>query len=302
MQRVSLFIIFVLCLGLVSYIVNGRIKLVRSPSFSSKTSNSETFSSKTKPTHSILFIGNSLTFYNDLPGRVCKILNAEDDSANEQFECVSIAKGGKRLEDHLSAMKSDTSGSWGRDLKKAREQKWDYVVLQEQSMVPGLGPQNREYQGYRESTSELARIFGKAGATIGIYRTWGFKDGDKRVFKDWYPDFLTMNSRLNQGFSEIQSLLRSQSTRVIDLPVSRDFERIYREGPKERFLGLYSDDRHPSKAGTCVAAWRIAQSLRPSYSLSDARCSAGGEWRSNKNSSRGSSRPAKGSREGLVKF
>ena len=71
----------------------------------------------------LLFIGNSYTYYNDLPQMVYEIAKTQ----KKKLAVRSITKGGERLRGHLKNEK----------LRKAlTEEKWDFVVLQEQSSDP----------------------------------------------------------------------------------------------------------------------------------------------------------------------
>ena len=74
-------------------------------------------------TISVLFIGNSYTFVNDLPGMLVKV--ASSDPANTtQIEVQSLTRGGASFKDWVA----DGSG-----LKMIKSRHWDYVVLQNQS-------------------------------------------------------------------------------------------------------------------------------------------------------------------------
>jgi len=50
------------------------------------------------PVYRVLFIGNSLTYVNDLPGTVARLAASVHDS----FEVESVAEGGFALIDHLN--------------------------------------------------------------------------------------------------------------------------------------------------------------------------------------------------------
>ena len=75
----------------------------------------------------VLFIGNSLTFGNNLPGMIADIAESH---GNEMIYDV-YTQGGARLAQHASNIDI---------LVKLREQLWDFVVLQEQSQYPGFSP------------------------------------------------------------------------------------------------------------------------------------------------------------------
>jgi hypothetical protein len=68
----------------------------------------------------ILFVGNSLTYYNDMPA----IVEAVGAANGVRIETGLVASGGATLHDHLA------SGDAAAEIRASR---WDYVLLQEQS-------------------------------------------------------------------------------------------------------------------------------------------------------------------------
>jgi len=92
---------------------------------------SQTVYCESLPAKMVLFIGNSYTFENDLP----QLVNDMACSAGVHLEIASSVKGGYRFSDHKSD--ADTMSAINRE-------KWDYVVLQNQSQVPGWKPAHVE--------------------------------------------------------------------------------------------------------------------------------------------------------------
>ncbi len=70
----------------------------------------------------ILIIGNSLTFFNDMPVMFRKVI--ETNKMNVVIE--SITYPGAQLVDQVSAIQTDS---------KIKKRKWDYIILQEGYMV-----------------------------------------------------------------------------------------------------------------------------------------------------------------------
>jgi len=106
----------------------------------------------------ILFIGNSYTSVNDLPG----MLTAMMATKGIKLETRSVTPGGLTLEKHWT----------GAEARKAiADGPWDYVVIQEQSQMPALRP---------AMTLKYAALF--AGAVRDahsqpvFYLTWARKD------------------------------------------------------------------------------------------------------------------------------
>ena len=105
----------------------------------------------------ILFIGNSHTYYHDLPAWV-KLLAKE-----EGYECdvTMLAHAGWYLKQHVQEPDVNFNIRFGH---------YDYVVLQEHSHPFDCVP---DYQRAAATLSEWIR---KAGSTPVIYGTWSKKD------------------------------------------------------------------------------------------------------------------------------
>ena len=80
------------------------------------------FSQQTKD---VLFVGNSYTFYNDLPEMVKQIALSFGDTLNYE----SSTPGGASFAMHATNATT---------IFKINQQAWDYVVLQAQSQEPSL--------------------------------------------------------------------------------------------------------------------------------------------------------------------
>ena len=74
----------------------------------------------------VLFIGNSLTYYHDLPKMVAELAKA---GKQRPLRHEREAPGGCTFEKHWND---------GKALAKIQSRKWDYVVLQDQSQAPLL--------------------------------------------------------------------------------------------------------------------------------------------------------------------
>jgi hypothetical protein len=112
-----------------------------------------------RPPLKALFIGNSYTSVNDLPSLVAGLAAA---GGGRRIEVDRHLVGACTFERHVKETKA---------LEKIREQKWNVVVLQEQSLQPILG---------RDKMFEYARILHRAiqkqGATTVFYLTWARQD------------------------------------------------------------------------------------------------------------------------------
>ena len=117
----------------------------------------------------ILFIGNSYTYFNDMPTEYfAKIA----ESAGAGVNVTAVTKGGWTLEKH-----ADENTEEGARIAAAfRENKFDFVVLQEQSLRPAVDPE--------PFFAAVRTLFEKAksnGAKVVLYSTWGRKAGSEKL-------------------------------------------------------------------------------------------------------------------------
>src|SRR5512140_446441 len=79
----------------------------------------------------VLFIGNSYTYVNDLPGTFAGLARA----GGHKVETGMAAEGGWTLADHVQSTQT---------MNLLNSENWDYAVLQEQSQIPSVA-QSRLY-------------------------------------------------------------------------------------------------------------------------------------------------------------
>jgi hypothetical protein len=102
----------------------------------------------------ILFVGNSFTSRNNLPG----LLKGLAGARGIDLEHKLISAGGASLRQHLNAGKAlDALASGG----------FDTVVLQEQSTLPIKNPDR-----FRDSARDFGKAIAAAGARTAFYETW----------------------------------------------------------------------------------------------------------------------------------
>jgi hypothetical protein len=165
----------------------------------------------------ILFIGNSLTYTNDLPALVCRLAVA----GGKQAVCESVAEGGYALEDHFAD---------GRALQRLRNEQWSIVVLQQ-------GPSALEESriNLREWTAKFAELIRAAGGQPALYAVWPEK---ARSF-----DFPRVSQSYRLAAADVGGLF---------FPAGDAWLAAWRRDPA---LALYSaDDFHPSTIGSYLAA------------------------------------------------
>jgi hypothetical protein len=211
--------------------------------------------------HRLFFVGNSYT--GGLIGRY-RSLAMSGAMVRDPFRVDGVSPGGRRLDQHFEDARRD-----GNPLQVALTEgsmsmpEWDVFVLQDQSQVPGFPAGNAQYIASRDGAVGLAELVDSAGATVLLYMTWGRRDGDSRN-PSLYPDFLTMQERLETGYRAYAQAIRDAGYGVSIAPVGPAFRLVYDnlvavgEDPTEAgssFYRLYAGDgSHPSLEGTYLTA------------------------------------------------
>ena len=182
----------------------------------------------------ILMLGNSFTFFHDLPVQLAQLTGAE---------VVQHTRGGAYLAEQLNP----ETGMGARTLTALREEAWDYVVMQEQSNAP-ITSQNSFFR----SVERLSTLIRAAGATPVLYATWAYQRDGARL-KEFGMDYEEMFEKMTDAYHEAA---RRYDCLVADVGVR--FHEL------ADTLDLYeaADAYHPSETGTRVAAEVIAETIR----------------------------------------
>ena len=185
-------------------------------------------------TYEILFIGNSYTFYNDMPTAYFATMAK---AAGYQVNVQSITKGAYTLEKFANP--KDPYGSLVANALSGTT-KFDFVILQEQSARPATNP-GAFYDGVRPLVEKIRGI----GAQPVLYATWGRKEGS---------DTLEKNNMTSEEMTWKLASAYDAIAKELDIPVVHvgiAFRELY-TGTK---LDLYNADKsHPSHIGSYVAA------------------------------------------------
>ncbi len=181
------------------------------------------------PKVDVLFIGNSYTSVNNLP----KILADLALSGHRQVVTDMFAPGGWTLAQHAESKDA---------LDKISGKKWDFVVLQEQSIVPSV-EQSRE-QGMYPAVRSLAGRIRQTDADPVLYMTWGRQKG---LAEFGFGDFNSMQAQLTSGYMGIANELHLKVA-----PVGVAWKTAVERDPD---LQLWQGDgSHPTLEGTYLAA------------------------------------------------
>ena len=180
----------------------------------------------------VLFIGNSFTFYNDLPG----IFRNMASAAGYDVFTDSIAYGGY----YLRQFTDTESGS--EVYGKLNSNRWDYVIIQEQSRNP-LSDREDFYTNARILIEHIREI----GAIPVLYQTWAYKNGSEKLEKTGLS-YDEMYAGLKDAYEELGN---ETNTEVV--PVGTAFYQCAAEYPD---IDIYDkkDNYHPSAEGSYLAS------------------------------------------------
>ena len=176
----------------------------------------------------ILFIGNSYSYFNSVSELVKRM--AEDKFPTEKIETKMISQEGMTLKQ-----------LWlkGEALDEIKKEKWDYVVLQEQSTLgTGVIIDSKRHLYKPDIFFEYARKFDseikKSGAKTVFYMTWSKKDNPEQQIYLTYA-YMTIAKELNSLIAPVGLVWdKNRNNSAFDL--------------------YYRDGAHPSVYGSYLAA------------------------------------------------
>lgn len=183
---------------------------------------------------SVLFIGNSYTYVNDLPG----MLGALAGSLGKEITVDSKTNGGYTFQNHTTDPLTYT---------KIHSKPWDVVVIQGQSQEPSFSDAqvNAQTLPYALQLSDSIRA-NNFCSNVMFYMTWGRQNGDPQWSE--INTFEKMNTRLYNAYMR----MADSSDRAMVSPVGRVWTHVRQNYPA---INLYNADQsHPSAEGTYLAA------------------------------------------------
>ncbi|MEH6524929.1 MAG: DUF4886 domain-containing protein [Sneathiella sp.] len=184
----------------------------------------------------VLFIGNSLTYANDLPKMISEIADAGGRKMNYQ----SVTPGGHRLIQHAKS---------NHVMEEMADRPWDFIVLQEQSQYPGFGEKQLKKYVFPPAAKlvEMARRSNPT-AIVVFYMTMARKKGDpgNAHISSELKSYGGMQKRVNKTYLRL-----AKSNKADVAPVGEVWETFRLKYPR---IELYSDDIHPNRIGSYLAA------------------------------------------------
>lgn len=178
----------------------------------------------------VLFVGNSFTFYHDMPAQVA----AKLEEAGYPHQVESHTKGGWYLSRYADP--EDKYGALLRERHLGRH--WDILVLQDQSFNPV-----NNYEDFFAGAKKLHQLL--KPEKLLLYQTWAYEDGTEKL-EETGLSYDQMHLALKDAYTKAAAELGG-----IVVPVGDRFARCKQEHPE---IQLYKEDHfHPSAQGTLLA-------------------------------------------------
>lgn len=191
----------------------------------------------------ILWIGNSYTYFNDLPQIFKEIAATQGvDVSNTR-----VLKGGEKLSGHLQ------NPILHEEMAKGD---WDYVIIQEFSSTPALSTKYvaENVLPYAMEIDSLVHVYSPDAKTV-YYMTWGHKNGTVRP-SDYPLDdtYEWMQQRIANTYIDI-----AFEANAMCAPVGLAWKNVRKKHPE---IELYTEDNfHPSLLGSYLAANTIFSTI-----------------------------------------
>ena len=183
----------------------------------------------------LFFIGNSFTYYYDIP----KIVEGLGKSLNEMIEVDYVVKGSASLATH-----ADHSSETGLQIynKLLEHDDYDIVILQEQSTTPC-----NSYNSFKDGVNKLATDVKNTqkNCEVRLYSTWGYQDAAEAREKT-IPEFEQL---LRDSYIKCANELKNVSDVNFVGPAFTDLYQNHSDIP-----AYYIDNKHPSKYGAYLSA------------------------------------------------
>jgi hypothetical protein len=172
----------------------------------------------------VLFVGNSLTYGNDLPG----VVEAMAAAGGVRLYAASVALSNFSLEEHWKE---------GASRPTLAASRWDYLVLQQ-----GLSSRPENQVNLREWAVRWADEARRHGVKPALYMVWPFR-GQKNGFE-----------QVSQSY---RAAAKASDARIF--PAGEAWQEALRRDPATPLY--HKDGLHPTPAGTYLAALVVTHGL-----------------------------------------
>ena len=191
-----------------------------------------------KKQYSILFIGNSMTYFHDMP---TAIFEPMAKAAGYDVTVRSITAGGRFLWENLEK-DDETALSVKAALAPDKAGQYDFVILQEG--MPDLYTKTETFYG---AVRTLSGVIRDLGAKPALYARVGNQKGNPELPDDPACTYENVYRAIVEAHETM--------SRELDIPVAWAVKAVYDLNEQSADMDLYFKDRsHPGYAGSYIAA------------------------------------------------
>ena len=214
---------------------------------------------KTEKNYRILFVGNSFTEFHNMPQEIFAPLC---EMAGINVTVDAVTRGSYILENF-----ANPADFYGAKVDKClRENKYDFVVLQEQSSRP-----ISDKESFKRGVRRLAEKVKENGAELFLYETWGYKEGHGSLHS-FGSSTHDMAKKLSESYmeaaKEVDAKIIHAGIAMLDVYVNHKDE-----------IELYmSDYHHSSQTGSTLVAYTMLCTIF-GVDVRNVDYSSGSKWR-----------------------
>ena len=196
----------------------------------------------------ILFLGNSLMYYNDMPDLFAKIATAN----GKKVSVRSVTKGSATISDF-----ADERTEVGKQaIPLLKNNSWDYVIIEPSRRISPYENTVKEVE--LASAKKIQELAKAAGGDVLLYSVWGNNNGTVIEYNALNPTSISevashhMTRKPHTKFMhEVNLEFAAALGGVKVAPAGYAFENCI---AKYEFNLYHSDERHPSLIGSYLAA------------------------------------------------
>lgn len=223
----------------------------------------------------VLFIGNSLTYFYDMPQTLQKML----DETNQNINIDQMTNPGQSLSGHLSdivtsrtengiSVRKKEDGEITETEIKLKEKKWDIIILQT-GTVSVLIPKNREIK-VNKAVSDIKDLVDNPNCEFILFNTWpSKKEYPKQYCYSGYSidksiEDIDYCSPIIENLEQEIKLINESYDLVAEkngIKKSDNGTKYYEILTEYPEIELYDDDIHPNANGSFLNACVFYQML-----------------------------------------
>ncbi len=197
----------------------------------------------------VLFLGNSLIYYNDLP----KVFEELARAAGKVVSVYSVTHSGATISDFTD----EATEVGAKALPMLRNMPWDYVIIEPSRRITPFEDTVRAVE--LASAKKIQALARAAGGDVLLYSVWGNNNGKVRECKAESPirihrlNFHPYERKPHTAFMQrINAEFALELGGVKIAEAGYAFENLLAAYPDVN--PYYQDERHPSPIGTYLAA------------------------------------------------